>query len=209
MKKCFLLSSGMVELNFDEFYEEFKLSVYSETNKLLKQHGSLFSRDEVQQQFMIELWEAFKKYDISRGFLASTFIYNRFRNVQKVLFNNNYSTKSNEFYNQQLSLNQTVGEDEDGEFINGCFSCDDSYNQNNYNTCPELVFERQSVYELLLATLKDESEHDLFLILSDRTEYPVSLYAIKHGISDRGAYKRLDKLTNQLKEVYEEAFVYV
>lgn len=209
MRKCFLLADGTKELSFDEFYEEFELCIYSETNKMLKRHGSLFSRAEIEQQFTIELWEAYKKYDISRGFLAITFVYNRFRNAQKVLFNNNFSTRSNKFNNKQLSLNQIVGSDDDGEFVNGSFDHDDGYNQNNYNTCPELVFERQTLYEVLMASLKNESEIDLFIVMSDRTEYPVSEYADKYGISTRGAYKRLDKLTNQIKQVYKEAFVQV
>lgn len=208
MKKYFLLANGFeVEMNFDDFFKEFELCIYSETNKMLKRHGSLFSRDEIEQQFTIELWEAFRKYDISLGCLASTYIYNRFRNAQKVLFNNNFSTKSNEFNNKQLSLNQIVsGDEEDGEFINGSFEYDDNYNLNNYNTQPEMVCERQTVYQILMSALKDESERDLFVTLSDRVEYPISWYAEKHNISTRGAYKRLDKLIEKMKNVYNEAF---
>lgn len=206
MKKSFLFATGVKELDFDELRDEFQLSIYSETNKITKLYGSLFDRDEIEQQCLLELWEAFKKYDISRGMLVSTYIYHRFRNVKTVLFNNKISTKDNEFYNQQASLNQQFGEEEDGEFINSSFENDDNYNLNNYNTCPEQVVERNSVYDTLIEAVNNESEMDLFIILSDRTEYPVSLYAEKHGISVRGAYKRLDKFTEYIKDVYEEAF---
>lgn len=206
MRKCFLLSSGVKELSFDELYDEFELSIHSETNKMLKRYGALFDRSEVQQQFTIEMWQAYKKYDISRGMLVSTFIYHRFRNVQNVLFNSKVSTKDNEFYNKQSSLNQKMGEDEGGEFVNSSFDYDDSYNLNNYNSCPDVVFERKSTYDLLIASLKNESEKDLFIVLGDRAEYPISLYAEKHGISVRGAYKRLDKLAEQIRKVYEDAY---
>lgn len=206
MKKSFLLRDGIKELTFDELHDEFRYSIYSEANKMLSRYGSLFDRDEVEQQFLIELWTAYNKYDISRSMQVSTYIYHRFRNVQSTLFNEKVSKKDVEFFNSASSMEYMQSSENGTDSHEKGFDNDDCYNLNNYNTCPEEVILRNSIYDTLIKTLDDDSEKELFIVLSDIIEYPVALYAEKHGISRQAANNRLRKLKLKIKNIYEEEF---
>ena len=59
--KSFLIKEEIKDLSFDDFHDKFRLSIFSETNKMINRYGQLFQRNEVEQQFLIELWMAYKK----------------------------------------------------------------------------------------------------------------------------------------------------
>lgn len=205
--KSFLIKEEIKDLSFDDFHDKFRLSIFSETNKMINRYGQLFQRNEVEQQFLIELWMAYKKYDITKGVQASTYVYHRFRNVKTVLFNKKVRNKDVNFFNQVSSLEVlSLGLDGDSDYTELGFSEDFSYNLNNYNTNPEEVVDRNDFYDIITSTINSESEHDLFMILGDVIEFPIALYAEKYGISRQASYNRLQKLKEKVRKVHEEAF---
>lgn len=59
--------------------------IQNETWKITRVYSNSIDRDEVEQQFTIELWYAFENYDIATGNCISTYIFHRFKK-QNVIY---------------------------------------------------------------------------------------------------------------------------
>ena len=81
MTKTFLMTTktGTVQkdFTFEELYTQFFKMIQKETWSMVKVYGNIMKREEIEQQFTIELWNSYEKYDISHGTCISTYIYNR------------------------------------------------------------------------------------------------------------------------------------
>lgn len=206
--KSFLYVNGETKLKtFDELYEDFFKMIQNEKWKLLKKYSGKLDAAEVEQQFIIELWNAYVQYDIERGVCVSTYIFNKFKKARRDLLFANILSKKSQFEKDNITYMQATKhnneQDDENHFSNREFSEDSTYMQYK-EIQPDLLFERNELFESLLNLCEYDYQKDLLLVIVDRKNYTVADYAEKWNISRMAANKRAIVLTKKLKEFLGE-----
>lgn len=207
-KKLFIIKENGVNVKkyytFDEILELFQGSIKKESWSMVK-HYSFLNIDETEQQFLIEAWNAFETYDITKGQCFSTHLYWRFKLASKVLLDANIcSRKAKNKKEKETSLNTKIGsEDSTSDFSNQTFEFDSSFNQMDNLSADKLLMGEDMISTLVVHLT--EEEKDMLLVLID-DEYSVAMYAQKWGISRMGANKRRTKLKEKLAKLLKENY---
>lgn len=206
--KSFLYVNGETKLKtFDELYEDFFKMIQNEKWKLLKKYGGKLDAAEVEQQFIIELWNAYAQYDIERGVCVSTYIFNKFKKARRDLLFTNILSKKSQFEKDNITYMQATKhnneQDDENHFSNREFTEDSTYMQYK-EIQPDLLLERNELFESLLNLCEHDYQKDLLLVIVDRKNYTVADYAEKWNISRMAANKRAIVLTKKLKEFLGE-----
>ena len=205
-KKTILFANGISEeLTFEEIYERFFKMIQDESWKMLRSYGKSLNRDEVVQQFTIELWNAFEKYDGDLGFCFSTYLFNRFRKARRDILQNNFLSEKSKFEKKSIdSLDNQVNDDENStNFFNRSFEEDPSYIQ-YLQYQPDIFIEENDLFYRIGEVLQTEEKKDLVVVLLDKKSFSVADYAEKWNISRNGANKRLLAIKELLKTFLEE-----
>lgn len=203
MTKQFLMTTknGTVQqdFTFDELYTQFFKMIQKETWSMVKVYGNIMKREEIEQQFTIELWNAYEKYDIKQGACISTYIYNRFQKAKRdLLYPLIGSSKSKWEKANTTSLSAKYNADDRDDQSNQMFTHDKAYNQ---IANAENLLVSQDLIDAITAVYNKEEDIDLILILIDKNTYTVANYAKKWGISRMAANKRLLKMKKNLVSV--------
>lgn len=210
--KPFLFPNSVIkELTFDELYENFFNMIQNESWKLFKKIKNKISRDEIVQQFTIELWNAYEKYDISKGNCVSTYIYYRFMKAKSDIMGEIFYTSKKIFEKDNVVYFETgrsFNGGEDIDFYNNTFNSDNGYIQNNTLYQPDKALESNELFDTINSIFKDEEEKDIFLVIMDRKDFSVNDYSKKYGISRVAANNRVlktkSKIAKFLKDNYNE-----
>lgn len=205
MKKLFLLNTenGIKKMNlsFDELYDHFFNMIQDESWKLVKVYSTSLSKDEVEQQFTIELWYAFENYDITTGNCVSTFVFNRFKKAKRDLLYPVMNSKKEEWKREKTSsLTAKISEDDRNDFSNNSFENDEKFQQMENGSASSLL-ENEDLVDLFYRHFSDEKELDAIRVLMDRTEFSVQDYATKWNISRMGAHKRIKTVKEKMAKV--------
>lgn len=207
-KKLFIIKENGVNVKkyytFDEILELFQGSIKKESWSMVKRY-SFLNIDETEQQFLIETWNAFETYDITKEQCFSTHLYWRFKLASKVLLDANIgSRKAKDKKEKETSLNTKIGsEDSAVDFSNQTFEFDSSFNQMDNLSADKLLMGEDMISTLIVHLT--EEEKDMLLVLID-DEYSVAMYAQKWGISRMGANKRRTKLKEKLAKLLKENY---
>lgn len=206
MTKTFLMTTktGTVQkdFTFEELYTQFFKMIQKETWSMVKVYGNIIKREEIEQQFTIELWNSYEKYDISHGTCISTYIYNRFQKAKRdLLYPLIGSSKSKWEKKNTTSLSVKHNEDDRDDQSNKMFTNDKTYNQ---IANAENLLVSQDLIEAIISVYNKEEDLDLILILIDKKTYSVANYAEKWGISRVAANNRLRKIKKELVDVLED-----
>lgn len=206
--KSFLYVDGETKLKtFDELYEDFFKMIQNEKWKLLRKYSGKLDAAEVEQQFIIELWNAYTQYDIERGVCVSTYIFNKFKKARRDLLFANIISKKSQFEKDNITYMQATKhnneQDDENHFSNREFTEDSTYMQYK-EIQPDLLLERNELFESLLNLCEHDYQKDLLLVIVDRKNYTVADYAEKWNISRMAANKRAIVLTKKLKEFLGE-----
>lgn len=191
-------------LTFEEIVELFQGSIKKESWSMVRRY-SFLNIDETEQQFLIEAWNAFETYDITKGQCFSTHLYWRFKLASKVLLDANIgSKKAQNKKERETSLNATnSSEDSTSDFSNQIFESDSSFNQMDNLSADKLLIGEDMISTLIVHLT--EEEKDMLVVLID-DDYSVANYAEKWGISRMGANKRRAKLKEKLAILLKENF---
>lgn len=192
------------DLTFEEIVELFNGSIKKESWSMVCRY-SFLNIDETEQQFLIEAWNAYKTYDITKGQCFSTHLYWRFKLASKVLLDANIgSKKAQNKKEKETSLNATSSsEDSASDFSNQIFKYDSSFNQMDNLSADKLLIGEDMISTLIIHLT--EEEKDMLVVLID-DNYSVANYAEKWGISRMGANKRRTKLKEKLATLLKENF---
>lgn len=207
-KKLFIIKENGVNVKkyytFEEILELFQGSIKKESWSMVKRY-SFLNIDETEQQFLIEAWNAFETYDITKERCFSTHLYWRFKLASKVLLDANIgSRKAKDKKEKETSLNEKIGsEDSSVDFSNQTFEFDSSFNQMDNLSADKLLMGEDMISTLIVHLT--EEEKDMLLVLID-DEYSVAMYAQKWGISRMGANKRRTKLKEKLAKLLKENY---
>lgn len=211
MTKNFLMNVNgdkvSVEMSFEELYDQFFKSIQRETWKMVKRY-SFLKKDQVEQQYTIELWNAFEGYDISKGQCVSTYIYWRFNKARSDLLYPNIGSKKSKFEKSNLLHLDNDNGSEDGklDFSNREFTNDQSYENMRQKQPDNLALENE-LFDIIDDFLSSEEERDLVNVLIDKKNYTVAMYAEKFGITRMGANKRLQKLRAELADFLSKKWI--
>lgn len=192
------------DFTFEEVVELFQGSIKKESWSMVRRY-SFLNIEETEQQFLIEAWNAFETYDITKGQCFSTHLYWRFKLASKVLLDANIgSKKAQNKKEREISLNITNGSEEfNTDFSNQMFESDSSFNQMDNLSADKLLIGEDMISTLIVHLT--EEEKDMLVVLID-DDYSVANYAEKWGISRMGANKRRAKLKEKLATLLKENF---
>lgn len=200
MKKFLFMENGSKvakDMEFEELYEYFFNSIQKESWSLVKRY-SFLTKEEVDQQFTIELWTAYEKYDLSKGQCVSTYIYWRFNRARSALLHPNIGSKKAKFKNEKVnSLDSKVAGEDSADFSNQKFESDSNYEKMCQSQPDNSAIENE-LFNLIDGFLPTTEEKDLVRVLMDKKEYSVADYAKNWNISRVAANKRLNKLKGKL-----------
>ena len=202
-KKVFIFPTGKQEMTFDELYEQFFKMVQSETWKMIKKYPVL-KQSEVSQQFTIELWHAYEKYDAELGYCISTYVYHRFNKARRDVLQQRFLSVKAIKENRVFSLDGIAGDqDSEIDFYNNDFSQDE--NADAQRLCqPDFVLEEKDFFHCLKMKLKSDAERDMVEVFLDKKNYSISDYAEKWNITRQAANKRYNVLEAKLKKILTE-----
>lgn len=189
-----------VLMEFEDVLEQFNLMILKESNRFHQRYRNV-EIDEIKQILTIECWEAFKRYDVSKGYCFSTSLVWRFKHGEKDLTFSKYDSKKAQFTNQQSSLDfKSDAEGNENSFANQQFGNDDSFLMMEQRRPDSQLFEN----ELFLGLIKKLKEHevDMINVILDDT-YSIVDYSEKWNISRMGANKRRLVLIEKLKLILE------
>lgn len=206
--RSFLYVDGETkEKTFEELHDDFFKMIQNEKWKLLRKYGNKLDALEVEQQFIIELWNAYNQYDIEKGVCVSTYIFNKFKKARRDLLFANMLSKKAQFENENITYMQATKhnseQDDENHFSNREFQEDTSYIQHK-EMQPDLLLEKNELFNSLLDLCEFDYQKDLLLVIIDRKNYTVADYAEKWNISRMAANKRTIALTKKLKEFLGE-----
>lgn len=192
------------DYTFEEIVELFQGSIKKESWSMVKRY-SFLNIEETEQQFLIEAWNAYETYDITKGQCFSTHLYWRFKLASKVLLDANIgSKKAQNKKEREISLNITNGSEKfNTDFSNQMFVADSSFNQMDNLSADKLLLGEDMISTLIVHLT--EEEKDMLVVLID-DDYSVANYAEKWGISRMGANKRRTKLKEKLATLLKENF---
>lgn len=201
MTKKEIILKGTIELlTFEEVYEKFFSSIQHEAWKMKSKYGSALNVNEAVQQFTIELWKAYEKYDAKLGYYFSTFAYHRFNKARRDLLQENFLSKEAEWNANNISIDKKFGDDEQAKsFSNREFLEDDQYYYHKRRQ-PDIHFDEKELFERICSILNSIEERELVIVLLDRKSYSVNDYAEKYSISRQAANKRLLAVKKKIKE---------
>lgn len=200
--KTFVFPDGKRDMSFDELYEQFFNLIQSETWKMKRKYPSL-NQSEISQQFTIELWKAYEKYDAERGYCISTYLCHRFNKARGDLLRQNFLSVRAKNENGVASLDAKISDDfNDSYFQNQEFSTDENHLQ-QVAYQPDICLEEKDFFANLAKKLKNEEEIDLINVLIDKKGYSVNDYALRWNISRQAANKRCNALKEKLKKLLE------
>lgn len=201
-----ILFNGNVteELTFEEVYERFFNMIQNESWKMKRAYGKALDKDEIVQQFTIELWNAFELYDYARGFCFSTYLFNRFKKARRDLLQKNFLSKKVQFEKGNIaSLDNKLSEESDVSFLNREFEEDSSYGEyKKYQ--PDIILDEMEFFDEVFKVLETDEKKDLVLVLLDKKSFSVNDYAEKWNISRQAANKRLLVVKKTLKEALDD-----
>lgn len=198
-KKKFMLKNEDVYFDFDELYVQFYNAIQKETFKMKSKYGGLFSRNEIEQQFTIELWNAFNTYDYEMGTSISTHVHYRFALARRELVRNQFLTNKAKFRNEAQSLDKEVFSQK-GDSI-------DLYDTASFSEkvqTPEEKLLDDDFLELVSSVCKNEEDADLIRIMLDSKDFSVQNYADKYDMSRMGVYVRLKSIKKKIKKLLDE-----
>lgn len=205
MNKLFLLNTEngikKISMSYNDLYDHFFNMIQNETWKITRVYSNSIDRDEVEQQFTIELWYAFENYDISTGNCISTYIFHRFKKAKRDLLYPVLQSKRNKWKNSNVSsLNVKLSEDDKYDSSNKKFENDETYQQMENNGA-EALLNNEALVDLILSHFKTDSELDLIRILIDKKNFSVVKYAEKYSISRVAANNRVKKMKEKMAEI--------
>lgn len=206
MKKPFLINGETKHLEFVELHEQFFNMIQDESWKLMRIYAGQLQKDEVEQQFTIELWYAFENYDYETGNSVSTYIYNRFLKAKRDLLYPIMDSKKEKWNKKNTSLDAKQTEDDRDDSSNKQFSCDDTFTQMEGQSAQTLL-EGEGMMSIIFSHFKKSEDLDLIRILLNKKEFSVADYAKKYDVSRMGANKRLQKMKDKLSLILLEEWL--
>lgn len=198
-KKKFMLKNEDVYFDFEALYEQFYQAIQKETFKMKSKYGGLFSKNEIEQQFTIELWNAFNTYDYEIGTSISTHVYYRFALARRELVRNQFLTNKAKFRNDAQSLDKELFSQK-GDSV-------DLYDTASFSEkvqTPEEKLLDDDFLELVSSVCKNEEDADLIRVMLDSKDFSVQNYADKYGISRMGAYVRLKSIKKKIEKILDK-----
>lgn len=206
MKKTFLIDGETKQLDFAELHEQFFNMIQNESWKLMRIYGGQLSKDEVEQQFTIELWYAFENYDYTTGNAVSTYVYNRFLKAKRDLLYPIMDSKKEKWNKQNSSLDKKQTEDDRDDSSNKAFSNDATFEQMEEQNAQALL-EGEGMMTLIFSHFQKSEDLDLIRVLINKKDFSVADYAAKYDVSRMGANKRLQKMKDKLSEILLEEWL--
>lgn len=206
MKKPFLINGETKHMEFAELHEQFFNMIQDESWKLMRIYAGQLQKDEVEQQFTIELWYAFENYDYETGNSVSTYIYNRFLKAKRDLLYPIMDSKKEKWNKKNASLDAKQTEDDRDDSSNKQFSCDDTFTQMEEQSAQALL-EGEGMMSIIFSHFKKSEDLDLIRILLNKKEFSVADYAKKYDVSRMGANKRLQKMKDKLSLILLEEWL--
>lgn len=206
MKKQFLFNENGTKveksMEFEDLHEHFFKSIQKESWSMVKRY-SFLNKDLVEQQFTIELWTAFERYDIEKGQCISTYIYWRFNRARSALLEPEIGSVKAKFEKKKInSLDKNVAGEDSANFSNQKFESDSNYEKMRREQPDNQAIENE-LFSIVDNFLLNDEEKDLVRVLIDKKEYSVADYAIKWNISRMAANKRLIKIKLKLSTFLE------
>ncbi|MEK5205198.1 sigma-70 family RNA polymerase sigma factor [Bacillus sp. FSL R10-2789] len=187
MKKTILFSNQPArQMTFEEVREQFApMVIRSMKNANNRFIFNAVEEDDFRQELEIELWRAFKDYDSNSGNCFTTYLHYKLQKGVRNATYSRYSLKNQ--HNGILSMSAPVGEDD--LKLEDLFSTDDTSTDNL--TMNELT--------AIIRSVVGEDEEDTLKALLNKKEFPVQIFADKHGITRQAANQRIVKLRNKLR----------
>lgn len=202
-KAIILKNSIISELTFEEVHEQFFNSIQNEAWKMKSKYGNSVNIDELIQQFTIELWNAYNKYDVSLGYHFSTYAYHRFNKARRDILQERFLSRKAEWNESVVSIDKQLGNEENSKaFSNQEFMEDEQYMQYKHYQ-PDVWVEEQELFNRIKDVLNSDEERELIVVLLDRKSYSVNDYAEKYNISRQAANKRLLSVKKKIKSFLE------
>lgn len=208
MNKDFLFSDNSVKtMSFDELYEEFIQLIHSESWKFYKRYNGKINKDEIDQQFIIELWNAFDKYDISKGVCISTYIVHRIKKGKRDLQYLHFLSLPSRYEKENVVIKLNSYTDKDGGEESGRDYSEKIINEQYVNAydemlkIPELSFMEGELFNLIKKRFERPEDFDLIYIMLDKKGFSVVDYAKKYGITRQAANQRLLKIKQELRKI--------
>ena len=209
MKKFLFNENGVrveKEMEFEDLYDHFFKSIQKESWSLIRRY-SFLNKDIVDQQFTIELWTAFERYDITKGQCVSTYIYWRFNRARSALLTPEIGSVKAKFEKSSInSLDKNVAGENSSDFSNQKFESDSNCEHMRQEQPDNQAIETE-LFSIIDNYLLNDEEKDLVRVLLDKKEYSVADYAINWNISRMAANKRLIKLKSKLSTFLQSEWV--
>lgn len=195
MKKTILFSNQPArQMTFEEVREQFAPMVI----RAMKNANNRFiynavEEEDFRQELEIELWRAFKDYDPNEGNCFTTYLHYKLQKGVRNATYSRYSLKNQ--HNGILSMSAPVGEDD--LKLEDLFSTDDTSLDNiSFNELTAII-----------RSVVTEEEEDTLKALLNKKEFPVQVYADKHGITRQAANQRIVKLKKKIRLVVSEEYL--
>lgn len=193
--KMILFSNGEKE---EMTFEEVRKRFYPNLKKEVRKTNSKYMYDapeteDYYQELEIELWRAYNGYDPSTGYCFSTYLhYKLLKGTKRATFHR-YSQKNQ--HNGLTSMNAPVGEDD--LKLEDTFSDDLDASENiMYNQLLKII-----------GSAMTDGDDELLLMLVDKKNYPVQVYADKYGVTRQAANQRLMKFKKKLQKIVSKEYL--
>lgn len=193
--KMILFSNGeKEEMTFEEVRKRFYPNLKKEVRKTNSKY--LYDAPETEdyyQELEIELWRAYNGYDASTGNCFSTYLhYKLLKGTKKATF---YRYAQKNQHNGLTSMNAPVGEDD--LKLEDTFSDDLDASENiMYNQLLKII-----------GSVMTDGDDELLLMLVDKKNYPVQVYADKYGVTRQAANQRLMKFKKKLQKIVSKEYL--
>lgn len=193
-KKIIISSQGVVVMSFEEVLKQFEQMIEKFANSTInKIVYNKPEKEELLQELHLQAWEAFKRYDITKGHAFSTYLVYRLqlgigRGTAKLYAQKRTNTKGT------VSLNEVMGGD-DGELeLEGLLGEEDF-------DITSLAF-REFLTEL--EKILTPVEKYMLKVLLDKGDFSVQDLADTLGMSRQGANKKIVKFKEKMKVFLNE-----
>jgi len=203
-KKLYIMEDGkkvLKDLTYEEVHEMFIPLIEKNVHDMNKNmFFNRYNEEDMRQEFFLQLWVAYDRYDSTTGNCFSTYLHHRMNRARdKVL--QPTKAKKREDHGKEISLNKEVvtSEAESADelqdlLIDGSDSVESTYDGK------ELL----SIIENAL--IKDKDKELLELIL-DRKKNAVVDYAEAKGITTQAAHSRIRVLKTHLQDIIKSSYL--
>lgn len=185
------------EMTFEEVYEAFHPMMVS----IMRRANNKFvynrvEEDDFMQIMDLELWKAFEQYDPSHGFCFSTYLHHKMKKGCRDATYFKFSQKNQ--HNGVISMNAELGDQQSSDF-----KLEDALT----DTSDAMEGMDVEVLKDIIKSCLEPKDMDILPIILDVKNFPLQVYADKHGITRQAAQYRVAKLKEKLRAAIEKDYL--